>query len=125
MSTYNIYMKTSLYICFLELSEEFELTVVANEPSVFELLGFDCSYLPRLLCNMVIWLYGYMVIWLKTVGRVASDLGLHCLLRSIVPSKVYMTATMRLYIANIMAHNADHDQTSNVDMGLNLVWEDK
>ena len=54
MSTYNIQFhdknkKSSLNICFPELSEEscrdskneFELSTL-NEPSVFELLRFDC-----------------------------------------------------------------------------------
>ena len=53
MSTYNIQChdktrKNPLNICFLELSEEFhrdskkfELAMV-NEPSLFELLRFDC-----------------------------------------------------------------------------------
>ena len=59
MSTHNILShdkigkthKISLDTCFLELSEyfrrdtnEFELAMV-NEPSVFELLRFDCNYL--------------------------------------------------------------------------------
>ena len=50
MNTHNIQFhdKISLIICFLELAEEFrrdknefELAMV-NEPSVFELLRFDC-----------------------------------------------------------------------------------
>ena len=69
MSTHNIqFHDKRKFLCFLELSEEFRTdskmslkSAMLNEPSVFELLRFDCMlscrnkknslYIPPLICS--------------------------------------------------------------------------